>query len=218
MNHGQAYGAGAKRAGPSTEGAAPASASSSTKAGFGVRSSPAPLLASTAEPIRPPTNASPAFSAPARRAALLVTMMFAGRYPGLVTVATNIALRGIFKVQGVAAQENPFVVSTRAPDGRLETDQASSVPRVTVAQPPKAASINVNRPRRSPLTSVHPPQASMAGATSFQWPTPKPSPRPQRVVRIEVAVLTLSMSPIASGGVPSEARKPFSRRMIEPRR
>ncbi|WP_395444970.1 hypothetical protein [Caulobacter sp. UC70_42] len=85
-------------------------------------------------PIRPPIRTLPAMPAAPALAVLWVTVMAAGRYPGLVTVATNSLLRLIRIAHGVASQKWPFVVSTLAPIGSLLTSQASVEPRVTDAQ------------------------------------------------------------------------------------
>jgi hypothetical protein len=79
---------------------------------------------------------------------LCETCTVAVLYPGLVIVAVNSDLRFILMAQGVAGHWCPLVVSTRAPDGSESMTQASSDPRVTVAQAASEAAAQANALRR----------------------------------------------------------------------
>ena len=68
----------------------------------------------------------------------------------MVRVAVKPGLRGMRKVQGVAAHSKPFEVTTRAPGGVLSTVKSWLVPRVMVAQAGRVSATAASAIARTP--------------------------------------------------------------------
>ena len=101
--------------------------------GFGESSFIAPLDASTAPPIIPPSSTLPAIAAPPPPEMLEITDVVTDLYPSLVAVTEKPGFRLASIEQGVV-QDSPLLKVTVDPVGSEVTENACDVPRVIVAQ------------------------------------------------------------------------------------